>query len=622
MHRDFLSWLLSVALFAAGALAEFKIHDSSFVPDHVLRVSYAVYSSGCSSRKSVVVNGTIPGPPLYLEPGHISWIRVYNDIPDQNLTMHWHGLAQRMAPFSDGTPQASQWPIPPGHFFDYEINVFPEDAGTYFYHSHVNFQAMSAAGPLIVTDCAPSPFAYDDERVLFFMDHFLQSRRKHEAVSGIILNGKGVASEDLVRVGRPGGKRGFFGSDLERRTRQCRSIREAPDCSLPVIDVEPGKTYRFRFICGTGLSMLGMGFEHHDNLTIIQADGSEYNAPISTSYIQLASGQRFDVLFRAKTVQELRAAGGKSTFYLQFETLERPRPYRGYAVLRYNTRSVIPLPPPSPPIHFPEDIENWFEYTLQPLFPNTSQAPSASEVTRRIVLDTELVLDNATGMGVAWKIGGLSWTEHTWKTPALVDIYKHGDAVIPDLSVAEKNNGWDPRTLSFPARIGEVLEVVWQNTGTTIGGTGHVEVHPMHGHSKQFYDVGSGRGRYDPDANNAKLERLGYKPVMRDTTMLYRFADGARPGEVSGWRAWRIRVENPGVWMIHCHVLGHMRMGMQTVWVVGTADEIRQIPAPYSQEYLTFGSSVYGSRDHAPGVYHFFHNTSCCPKQKMSKKVE
>ena len=57
-----------------------------------------------------------------------------------------------VSPFSDGTPAASQWPIPPNHFFDYELETVVGMAGTYFYHSHIGFQAVTAAGPLIVED--------------------------------------------------------------------------------------------------------------------------------------------------------------------------------------------------------------------------------------------------------------------------------------------------------------------------------------------------------------------------------------------------------------------------------------------------------------------------------------
>jgi len=73
-----------------------------------------------------------------------------------NITQHWHGLTMATAPFSDGTPQAAQWPIPPGHFFDYELHVPVGMAGTYFYHSHVGWQATSATGPLIVSNSAVS----------------------------------------------------------------------------------------------------------------------------------------------------------------------------------------------------------------------------------------------------------------------------------------------------------------------------------------------------------------------------------------------------------------------------------------------------------------------------------
>ena len=61
-----------------------------------------------------------------------------------------------------------------GHYFDYELRPKIGEAGTYFYHSHVGVQAVSAAGPLIVEEQqqhAP-PYPYDDERVLFLSELF------------------------------------------------------------------------------------------------------------------------------------------------------------------------------------------------------------------------------------------------------------------------------------------------------------------------------------------------------------------------------------------------------------------------------------------------------------------
>lgn len=61
-------------------------HDESFTPDVVLRVSLATIQQNCQPRLSVIINGTYPGPTVYLEPDVTTWIRVYNDA-DVNTTM-------------------------------------------------------------------------------------------------------------------------------------------------------------------------------------------------------------------------------------------------------------------------------------------------------------------------------------------------------------------------------------------------------------------------------------------------------------------------------------------------------------------------------------------------------
>jgi hypothetical protein len=62
-------------------------HDATFTPDHILRVTNENIDIACDQHLSVVVNGSTPGPALRLAPGTASWIRVYNDVDDQNLTM-------------------------------------------------------------------------------------------------------------------------------------------------------------------------------------------------------------------------------------------------------------------------------------------------------------------------------------------------------------------------------------------------------------------------------------------------------------------------------------------------------------------------------------------------------
>src|SRR5271155_3463568 len=57
---------------------------------------------------------------------------VYNAATSDNLTMHWHGISQYGSPFADGTPYASQWPIPSGKYFDYEFQFEDDLDGTLY----------------------------------------------------------------------------------------------------------------------------------------------------------------------------------------------------------------------------------------------------------------------------------------------------------------------------------------------------------------------------------------------------------------------------------------------------------------------------------------------------------
>lgn len=72
---------------SASLKGRVAVHDASFVPDHVLQVTYDTIDVACESRTSVLINGSLPGPPIHISPRTQTWIRVYNHMLDQNLTM-------------------------------------------------------------------------------------------------------------------------------------------------------------------------------------------------------------------------------------------------------------------------------------------------------------------------------------------------------------------------------------------------------------------------------------------------------------------------------------------------------------------------------------------------------
>jgi L-ascorbate oxidase len=454
---------------------------------------------------------------------------------------HWHGLSMAVSPFSDGTPGASQWPIPSNHYFDYELEIEIGHSGTYFYHSHIGFQAVTAAGPLIVEDSGTPPYEYDDERIIALADVF--EKTDQEIEDGLI--------------GKPFQWSGETANILVNGQGQLHGSTSSPGCELASISVEPDKTYRFRFIGGTALSFVTLAFQDHEEMTLIEADGN-YVQPVNVSYLQVGSGQRFSVLFKTKP----RSALEKTQFFMQVETRDRPTLTRSYAILDYklpsSKRVPLPIAPrlvlPSgdPPLTLPPTTLGWLDQKLLSLFPDLDFPPT-STVTRRITIRTHQIIANNS---ITWAQDSLPWIETFPTEPYLVSLYKNNSLLFPSVSRAHENEGIDPITRVFPAAIGEVIEIIIQNTGSDVGS---IDVHPFHAHGAHYYDLGSGNGTYNPVENEEKIK--GLQLAKRDTTMLYKYSEKTVPGIDMGWRAWRLRVTEPGVWMIHCHILQHMVMG-------------------------------------------------------------
>ncbi|KAI1822467.1 L-ascorbate oxidase [Xylaria intraflava] len=639
LHLLFL--LLQIRLFHTCLAANVAVHDASWKPEYAVYATWKEITVNCQQRRSVVFNGTFPGPPLYFKENQTTWVRVYNQLGDQNLTIHWHGLTMRTAPFSDGSPQVSQWPIAPGEFFDYEIHPEIGDAGTYFYHSHIGFQAMTAHGALFVEDAGTPPYQWDADVAVVLGDFYKKT-------DDVILSE--LLSTPFIWPGEP--------DSLVFNDRSgTASFDDAPDdsCKPYIITVAPGKTYRFRFIGGTTISYVQIGIEGHTNLTVISADGY-YTKPVQVDHIQLGSGQRFDVLLTTKSKDELTAEG-RTQYWIRYETRGRSPGLEGYALLQYNLSSSDSAPknikdakmPRSPqsgsqaisqrgdhsvaqeggnnrfqpkppgknpkqsPVSLPPDgsLTNWLEYTLEALNPQTP-FPSLSEVTRTVYITVEEKVINGTYAGgsvtgsLIWVSNDLTWTDREAAAlrykPYLIDAYVTGRT--PNYEYAVTHQGWDPSMRAFPARVGEVLDIVWLSNS---GPSGAFQYHPMHAHGEHYWDLGSGNGTYDPVANEERFKN--YTPARRDTTMLYRYAEKGRDDVTAGWRAWRIRIteHNVGAWLMHCHILHHIIMGMQTAWVFGDAVSIlREIPEPYISGYLEYGGSAYGNASYDPLVLTYF----------------
>ena len=94
------TYVLASILLCLSTLIRAKnyVHDKSFTPNVILRGTVQNFSAGCIERSSVLLNGTSPGPEVRIRAGKTTWIRVYNDMNDRNLTVVSKENYQRLDP--------------------------------------------------------------------------------------------------------------------------------------------------------------------------------------------------------------------------------------------------------------------------------------------------------------------------------------------------------------------------------------------------------------------------------------------------------------------------------------------------------------------------------------------
>ncbi len=98
-------------------------------------------------------DGTVPGTAIRIQHGKSVEALVKNSLAVPTA-VHWHGI--RLPNAMDGVAGLTQAPILPGESFKYQFT--PPDAGTYWYHSHVNAYEQVGRGlygPLIIEELNP-----------------------------------------------------------------------------------------------------------------------------------------------------------------------------------------------------------------------------------------------------------------------------------------------------------------------------------------------------------------------------------------------------------------------------------------------------------------------------------
>ncbi|MFP5458845.1 MAG: multicopper oxidase domain-containing protein, partial [Bacteriovoracia bacterium] len=93
-------------------------------------------------------------------------IVVTNNIPDDELSIHWHGIL--LDPAMDGVPYVNTPPIKTGEKFTFKFKL--RQHGTYWYHSHTNVQEQKGVYGAIVIHPREKKVKYDKDFVVVLSD--------------------------------------------------------------------------------------------------------------------------------------------------------------------------------------------------------------------------------------------------------------------------------------------------------------------------------------------------------------------------------------------------------------------------------------------------------------------
>ncbi len=187
-------------------------------------------------------NGTVPGPEIRARQGERIRIKVQNAL-EEDTTLHCHGI--RLPNAMDGVPHLTQAPVPPGAGFTYEFDL--PDAGTYWYHPHLNSAEQvgrGLSGALIVEE--REPIEVDRDVVWVLSDWRLQADAQ--------ISDDFKDMHDMSHNGRVGNTVTVNGE-----------VRES-------FDVRAGERVRLRLINAANARIFALSFNGH-RPTIIALDG-------------------------------------------------------------------------------------------------------------------------------------------------------------------------------------------------------------------------------------------------------------------------------------------------------------------------------------------------------------
>ena len=574
-------------------------------------------------RSVLAVNGQVPGPTLIVYSNQTMIVDVRNSLDSDSTSIHWHGLFQNNTPWMDGVGGLSHCPIVPGSTFRYIFKAYP--TGTYWYHSHTGSQRSDGLfGGLIIREhtTADYPLQFTDSpelHTVILMDWYREEStdifNKIKSTVGFFpdtLFGAVPSNSNFLYKVTQGPDNATIGhvpysSGLINGLGRHRDV-PYEHSHLKVFIISRGQTYRFRLIGAQSLFSYMFSIDGHQ-LTVIATDGSLVQ-PRITDFIIVHAGERYDFLLTAN-------ATGQTSFWIRAETLEISKdglssaPFQflsnaAEAILHYSGMPVPKPPDYSTIISIPKSC-NATDHciTLNCPFRNfhesyytncihVSDLRLASPVTDDILLSQSL----SEGQYYFFNFDTASAVNGRANVYPPFPLQTQNKDKYNTVNICNSHDRCENECV-----CSHIVEIPYKKTIrfvlSAVGSKSQFS-HPIHLHGHKFRIVSTGYGEYSAmtgfltgSSSDILCNNISSSGNINNITCTYDLKWRSGPPDVSidkftilkdtvvvpmgGYVVVQFLSDNPGNWLMHCHVDPHLLNGMAVI--INEAPE-HQNPAP------------------------------------------
>ncbi|KAM0941210.1 putative laccase [Dioscorea sansibarensis] len=554
--QAFLCFFLFLSLLCMSINGEVHQHDFIVQEKSVKRL--------CKAHNIVTVNGMFPGPTLEVNDGDTLVVRVVNRVR-YNVTIHWHGVRQMRTGWADGPEFITQCPIRPGGAYTYRFTIQGQ-VGTLWWHAHSSWLRATVYGALIIHPKKGSsyPFPLPKREVPILLGEWWDTN-PIDVVNAATRTGAAPNISDAFTInGEPG--------DLYK----CSSK------ATTVIPVAAGETNLFRIINSALNTELFVSIAGH-TMTVVGADAS-YTKPFKTSVLMLGPGQTTDVLVTTDQPPAryyIAARAYSSAQGVPFDNTTTT------AIVQYKNTCCSGQPgsqPVLPTLPAYNDTNSATTFSAGIKSPAPVKIPSPVDENLFITVGLGL-LSCPPGRrcgGPNGTIFAASMNNFSFVLPSTVSLLQAHQLRVSNVFSTDfpaappvqfdytgtniSRALWQPikSTKLYKLKYGSVVQIVLQGTNIFAA-----ENHPVHLHGYDFYILATGFGNFNSATDTAKFNLVD--PPLRNTVGV----------PVNGWAVIRFVADNPGVWLMHCHLDVHITWGLAMAFLVEDGiGELETLEAP------------------------------------------